>query len=114
MRNYVRGYYGIYHEDNSGLGIHLTLPVWRRSLVSFQAAIAELDADVKAAGAGWTGTLQTAGQKWWKFGDDDIQDVLETWYHGTSQASTAFSDAMDANLTDDSPRSEGYNSATER
>lgn len=117
MRNYVRGIYGVFREENTNLGIQLDLRIWRRSLEEFDNVVTELKADVAAAGPPWTGTLLSKGYAWWTFsgpqGDDSIHDLLEVWFHGTSQSSTAFSDLMDDNLVKESPRKEGYNSISE-
>ena len=105
MRNYVAGYYGIYKEDSASLGIHLTLRIWRHTKDEFFATIEQLNADIRAAGGDWTGTLSQGGRMYWNFEDDDaIQDLLTAWFHGTSQASNAFDDLMTEKLQDKSPR----------
>lgn len=114
MRDYVRGVYGVFKEDSNNLGIHLTLKVWRATLDEFDAAIDQLKADVAAAGGDWTGTLASKSYGWFKFGDGFMQTLLSTYWHGTSQASNAFDAAMNAQLVFESPRTEGYNSITEK
>lgn len=114
MRNYVKGIYGIFHEDNNGLGIHLTLKVWRATQEEFDAVIVQLRQDVANAGAGWTGTLSQESEMWFGLADDFVQNMLEINWHGTSQPASSFETLMQGALIDQSPRSQGYNSVSEK
>jgi len=104
MRNYVAGWFGIFHEDSQNLGIHLTLRVWRPTEEEFDSTIDILRQDVAAAGGDWTGTLSSKARFYFNFDHPFIQDILKLYFHGTSQASGAFDTRFFDGLTDKSPR----------
>jgi len=123
MRDYVKGLYGVFTEVNTVIPLTLTLQIWRRDREGWDQCIQELEKDVEDAGPDWSGSV-TVGpvKRWWLFGGSKfshgagttIQDLLETYFHGTSQDSGAFDDLIVNHFAEESPRSVGYNSKSEK